>query len=86
VCVKGIDLLKEESNPVRIVEWMELLGILGVDRIFFYEFTVHPAVKKVLDYYESKGKVHVTPLSLPGTLPNEPRLRNLFLNSKVMYC
>jgi hypothetical protein len=83
VCVKGLDLLEEGNTPARLTEWIELLGILGVDKIFFYEFAVHPAIKKVLDFYERQGKVRVTPISLPGVLPTEPRLRHLFMTNKV---
>ena len=84
VCVKGLDLLHDDKST-RLIEWIELLNILGADKIFFYEFTVHENVKKVLDYYSNKGIVHVTPLTLPGALPNEPILRHLFLGNKVNY-
>lgn len=83
VCVKGLDFLHDDTS-LRLIEWIELLLILGVEKIFFYEFTVHPNVKKVLDYYVSLEKADVTPISLPGTLPNEANLRHLFLSDATV--
>lgn len=82
VCVKGLDFLHNDQS-YRLIEWIELLLLLGVQKIFFYEFSVHPNVKNVLDYYKKLGKVDVTPLTLPGTLPNEPGLTHLFLSNMV---
>lgn len=56
VCVKGLDFLHEDLS-VRLVEWIELLNLLGVDQIFFYQLQVHPNITKVLNYYETEGKV-----------------------------
>ena len=39
VCVKGLDFLHEDLS-VRLVEWIELIGLLGADKIFFYELQV----------------------------------------------
>jgi hypothetical protein len=46
VCVKGLDFLHEDLS-VRLVEWIEMLGILGANKIFFYELAVHPNITKV---------------------------------------
>lgn len=56
VCVKGLDFLHEDLS-VRLVEWIELLNLLGADKVFFYELQVHPNISKVLKYYEQEGKV-----------------------------
>lgn len=45
VCVKGLDFLNDLS--VRLVEWIELLGLLGAEKIFFYQLEVHPNISKV---------------------------------------
>jgi len=82
VCVKGLDFLHEDLS-VRLVEWIELLGLLGAHKVFFYELAVHPNISKVLQYYTSTGQVDVTPLTLPGGQPNDPRLRHIFLGKKV---
>ena len=78
VCVKGLDF-PDTDISVRLIEWIELLTALGVDKIFFYKFSVHPNVTKVLDHYSKEGKVEVTPISLPAHLPNIPGLRSIYI-------
>lgn len=58
VCVKGLDFLHEDLS-VRLVEWIELLNLLGADKVFFYELQVHPNISKVLRHYETEGKVRI---------------------------
>ncbi|KAJ8890973.1 hypothetical protein PR048_010482 [Dryococelus australis] len=82
VCVKGLDFLHEDIS-VRLVEWIELLGILGANKIFFYQLQVHPNISKVLAYYEDQGRVEVTPLTLPGGQPNIPNFQHMYLIKKV---
>ncbi|XP_045589953.1 uncharacterized protein [Procambarus clarkii] len=81
VCVKGMDF--EDDISVKLLEWLELLYILGVDKVFIYKYTVHVSVEKVLDYYERQGKVKIIPLTLPGDQPNEPKLRSVYLRRAV---
>lgn len=82
VCVKGLDFLYDDLS-VRLVEWIELLNILGADKIFFYNLQVHPNISKVLSHYEREGKVHITPLTLPGGQPNVPGFQHLYLTKKT---
>lgn len=82
VCVKGLDFLHEDLS-VRLVEWIELLGILGAEKVFFYELQVHPNISKVLRHYESLGRASVTPLTLPGGQPNIPGFQHMYLVKKV---
>lgn len=82
VCVKGLDFPYDDLS-VRLVEWIELLGILGADKIFFYELQVHPNISKVLKHYEREGRVHITPLTLPGGQPNVKGLQHLYLSKKT---
>ncbi|PSN43298.1 hypothetical protein C0J52_21514 [Blattella germanica] len=82
VCVKGLDFLHEDLS-VRLVEWIELLGILGADKIFFYELQVHPNISKVLQYYQKLDRVSVTPLTLAGGQPNVPGFQHLYLKAKL---
>ena len=83
VCVKGLDLLNEDLS-VRLVEWIELVRHLGADKIFLYELEVHPNITKVLDYYQKKGFVEVTPITLPGYQPNIPGLTHLYLSKNLV--
>lgn len=80
VCVKGLDFLHADLS-VKMIEWIELLRILGVDKIFLYKMHVHPNISKVLDYYHNSGFVQVTPLTLPGDLPNTPVLQHKYLQN-----
>ncbi|XP_015518279.1 uncharacterized protein [Neodiprion pinetum] len=82
VCVKGLDFLHEDLS-VRLVEWIEMITLLGADKIFFYELQVHPNISKVLNYYEKLGKIHVTPLTLPGGQPNVPAFQHMYLTKKM---
>lgn len=82
VCVKGLDFLQEDLS-VRLVEWLELLKILGASKVFLYELEVHPNISKVLQYYKSIGLVQLTPITLPGDQPNLPGFRHLYLKNKL---
>lgn len=82
VCVKGLDFLHEDLS-VRLVEWIELIGLLGADKIFFYELQVHPNISKVLQYYEQLGRVDITPITLPGGQPNVPSFQHMYLSKKT---
>jgi hypothetical protein len=47
VCAKALNYFHEVDNSLRIVEWVEMLRILGVSSIHFDVFNVHPNVTKV---------------------------------------
>lgn len=83
VCVKGMDFPDRSDLALKLVEWVNLLKILGADKIFVYEFQVHPDVSKVLRYFSDRGTMVVHPLTLPGASPNAPGLRNVFLRSSL---
>lgn len=82
VCVKGLDFLYEDIS-VKLIEWIELLHILGAKKIFMYELETHPNVSKVLSYYSKKGMIELTPITLPGAQPNLPGFRHLYLKWKL---
>ncbi|XP_055389134.1 uncharacterized protein LOC129618425 [Condylostylus longicornis] len=84
ICVKGLDFLYDDMST-RLVEWIELLSILGADKIFFYQLQIHPNISKVLEYYERKGIVQVTPITLPGGQPNVPGFQHLYLQKKSFH-
>ena len=82
VCVKGLFFLQEDLSK-RFVEWIELVSTMGADKIFFYEYAVHPEIKKVLNYYEKKGIVDSTQMSLAEHQPNEVSERYNFLKHNL---
>ncbi|XP_067005537.2 uncharacterized protein [Anabrus simplex] len=82
VCVKGLDFLHKDLS-VRLVEWIELLGILGADKVVLYELQAHPNISRILRYYENTHQVEVIPLTLPGKHPNAPFLQHMYLTNKL---
>ena len=84
VCVKGLDFPTEDLS-VRLAEWIEVLSALGADTIFLYDLGVHPNVTKVLRHYTREGKVDLTPLTLPGYMPNMRGLQHLYLKNMLNY-
>jgi len=55
--------------------------------VFFYELHVHPNIRKVLDYYQSIGKIDVTHITLPGDEPNLPIFQHkYFVNNVAQQC
>ncbi|XP_050725350.1 uncharacterized protein LOC127003037 [Eriocheir sinensis] len=81
VCVKGLDIGADIS--LRIVEWLELLFLLGADKVFMYDLGVHPNVSRVLRHYEAEGRVDLRTLTLPGDQPNARGLVRPFLRAKI---
>ncbi|XP_066959547.1 uncharacterized protein [Macrobrachium rosenbergii] len=80
VCVKGISFPFIDFS-VRLVEWLELLFILGASKVILYDYDMHPNVSKVLSYYEKQGRVEVIKLPLAGRQPNVFGLLNKYLKS-----
>ncbi|XP_066959546.1 uncharacterized protein [Macrobrachium rosenbergii] len=80
VCVKGISIPFIDFS-VRLVEWLELLFILGASKVMLYDHDMHPNVSKVLSYYEKQGRVEVIKLPLAGRQPNVFGLLNKYLKS-----
>ncbi|KAF5292071.1 hypothetical protein FQR65_LT11337 [Abscondita terminalis] len=56
VCVKNLDFLLEDVSSV-LTEWIEMMTLLGADKIFLYYLNVHPNISKVFKYYEDLGRV-----------------------------
>lgn len=83
VCVKGMSGTKD--NSLRMVEWLELLFLLGAHKVFLYDMGVHSNMSKIFRYYESQGKVEVRGLTLPGDQPNDRDLLDIYLRHKVVH-
>lgn len=82
VCVKGLDFPHDDVS-IRLVEWIEMLNLLGASKIFLYELDVHKNISKVLNYYQQRGMVELSPLTLPGDQPNLPEYQHLYLKNKL---
>ncbi len=63
--MKGISF----PNPAmasRIVEWIELLFILGVEKIFFHYYNIAEEILQVFNYYEAKGLLDAKAITWGG--------------------
>ncbi|KAF5287396.1 hypothetical protein FQR65_LT12221 [Abscondita terminalis] len=81
VCVKGMDFLLDDISSI-LIEWIEVLHLLGADKIFFYNLHVHENVKKVIDHYQNLGRLKVEPLTL-AVGPNTPYLQHMYLKENI---
>ncbi|KAL7633859.1 UNVERIFIED_CONTAM: hypothetical protein RMT77_015820 [Armadillidium vulgare] len=50
----------------RLIEWIEILKLVGVSKFLLYKSPCHENVEKVLDYYEKKGIVKVLDFHFPS--------------------
>lgn len=69
VCVKHSNFKSDES--MKIIEWIEILLLLGVNKIFIYVIKLHPNMIKTLTYYETLGKVKIEMMTLISGLPEK---------------
>ena len=82
VCVKYVDYTHEDVS-VQLVEWVELLFILGANKIYFYPLKVHENVHKVYEYYEKQSKAEITWTMLPGKHPNAFGIQHYWFRDRV---
>lgn len=66
VCVKDLDFMENQTK--QIVEWIEILSLLGADKFFIYVINIHPNMMRTLQYYESIGKVQIERITEPKGL------------------
>lgn len=83
VCVKPLDYIDNKMTH-RLIEWIELLRIVGVDLIQFYVYSINANVSRILDYYAQQDLVKVREHTLPGSSPNDPLIRRSYLNMRVV--
>ena len=81
VCVKGLDFPTEDKS-LPLIEWIELLKLLGVSRISFYQYEIHPNISTVLNFYQKEHLVSLETISLPGPSSNLHSLRRTIFQEK----
>ncbi len=59
-------MFKDASVLPRVIEWIELLLILGADKIFLYYYDISASLMSVLRHYEARGVVDLTRLTFAG--------------------
>lgn len=78
VCVKHLSYPFEDISLV-LIQFIEANLLFGVDKIYFYMFEVDLNTQRVLTYYQSMGKVEIIPHSIVGGGPNDPLIRQQWL-------
>ena len=94
ICSKSLDFPREDIS-IKLIEWVEIVRALGVDKIFFYNLDIHQNIGKVLsvilavprhthhvqveDYYRDLDLVEVSSISLPGFQPHQSRFRHMYM-------
>ncbi|XP_014282306.1 beta-1,4-galactosyltransferase galt-1 isoform X2 [Halyomorpha halys] len=76
VCVKPIHFYYNQS--LRMLEFIELNNLLGMDHITFYNDTMSPQIDCILHHYIAEGKVTVLPWRLDMASQREIRTEGLF--------
>lgn len=83
VVVKALDFYHDENVSVKLVEWIELLRLLGAQKLFLYVLQVHPNIQKVLDHYSSDGFVSVHRTKWPGGFRNTTGQTHSYSSNQV---
>lgn len=81
VCVKGFDFPYMDLSE-RLIEWFELQRLMGASRVYAYMYDVHPAVQRVLDYYQRIGYLELRPLTLANGMPRLRHYQHLLLQQR----
>lgn len=84
VCVKGL-LFPREDLSVRLAEWIEMIQLVGGDKVYLYTLQAHQNITKVLSYYEEKEMVSNRMTTLAGGRPNQPSLQYLYVTKMINY-
>ena len=75
VCSPALDELseREDSGPA-LMEWLELMRLLGVKKVSLYRYSLPDSAMKVLEHYANKKDgdfvVESVPVTVPGRNPN----------------
>ena len=64
-----------QDKSLQMVEWFEMLRAMEASKVFIYAYDVHPNVRKVLKYYESRGMASLTYFHNPPPYVDTPILR-----------
>lgn len=82
VCVKDLDFMDDQT--LQIIEWIEILSLLGADKIFIYVMKIHPNMLRTLKYYEAQGKVVIEMMSEPEGLPTRAESLTQWLQNDLI--
>ncbi|XP_062139734.1 uncharacterized protein LOC133848257 [Drosophila sulfurigaster albostrigata] len=83
VCLKGFDFPYADLSE-RIIEWFELHRLMGATKIYAYMYDVHPAVQRVLDYYQRTGYLEMQQLTMANGMPRLRHYHHLFIHRRML--
>ncbi|XP_037931763.1 uncharacterized protein LOC119666553 [Teleopsis dalmanni] len=83
VCVKNL-VFPFADTSARLVEWMEMLRILGAQEVIVYSLAVHPNATKVMDYYKETGFLKVYPHSYARGEPVFPNFQRFIMQKDYL--
>ncbi|OQR72565.1 hypothetical protein BIW11_03750 [Tropilaelaps mercedesae] len=63
VCVKGLFFTKDNSRE--LMQWIEMLFLLGAKHIHMYNYRLHKNTRKMLKFYQRYRELTLQKLSLP---------------------
>lgn len=80
VCVKGLDFLHEDLS-VRLVEWIELIRLLGADKIFFYELQVSSDTYDIMivAFLQRQNYIHQSLIYIPAFCLRYPKITSVLI-------
>lgn len=70
VCTKDLEY-PDKDISLKLIEWIEIVKLLGADKIFMYVVQVHPNIMKTLKYYEQQGKLKIEMVTVPVGFPGK---------------
>ena len=71
ICTKPL-LYPQQDLSFYLVQYIELAKLLGIGKIFFHKYYLHPNMSAVMRYYEKQDQVDLTPFTNPGISNNLP--------------
>lgn len=82
VVLKAVDFTADLS--LRLVEWIELLKILGANQIFFNYLFITSETKKTLEYYEKEGIVTLQKFKWPKGIDRTPGEKFGYVSNQIV--
>jgi hypothetical protein len=64
--------LHEDGFAASMVEWAEFQKLVGIDRVFVYDFNAGPLLKPQVDYYSRQGLFKVFEWIIPSMIMADP--------------
>ncbi|KAK2723065.1 uncharacterized protein LOC136034378 [Artemia franciscana] len=81
VCLKGLQYNSDMSK--QLTEWIEINKELGIAKMTFYIYNIHPKTKQLLEKYTESGSIDMLPITIPGRVPNTYFMRKELFDATV---